>query len=789
MAIPLPNLDARRWPDLVEEGRALIPVSAAGWTDHNVHDPGITFIELMAWIVEASIFECNTVSPRHIRKFLSLAGFRPNYPRPARGVLALSIAAGGPLAPVPAGTVFIPTGGAGAAVRTVQEITPSPSVLVSAATFDGVRLTDVTDALRGGRVVHPFGTNPAASGAPETDPALYLGFDRPLPIGVPVRLHLYVDGGGADERAAVVAFANAAAEACGPRRWTCVEEDAATVSTAPTLAHHGLQVAWEWRGPSGWEAIDAGAGWTSDDTCGLTLDGAVLLNVPGVIAPSRLPEDEADRFYVRCRLVRGRPDAAPILEALCFNAVEVEQTLPAIDRIPLARGAPAPVAIPTGAVLPMALRLDHHGTAQELTIGLTGAPDALVLDYAAPTPQAEGYLESTLVRVASDDGIPGLLGSGLPRQSAQLKGAPVLPESTKVWTIEPASVQVASEWTLVDDLDAASPTDRFVQLDSETGRLVFGDGERGAAPMEGASLVARFDGTEADRGNIRSPGAWRLQDSTLNRVVLGPGHPALADLTRASPMLTATNPVAVDGGSSAEAVGAAANRAASLLWAHERLVDLAQSAGVDSLDELARADVLQRDSPARAVTAFDYERLALGAPGTRIRRARAWAGMDPRLGCLEAPGTVTVVVIPELPLGRPFPTDGLLEHVRDWLRPKRSMGTRLHITGPHYVDLDIGVTVRAAFGADDEGVRERVSRALRAFLDPLSGGKHGSGWPLGREVYVAELLRVVDEVLGVDFVDRLELLADGVDQSCGRVCVPSIGLVSVRSVDVEVTTS
>ena len=42
MPLPLPHLDDRRWQDLVEEGRALIPRLAPAWTDHNVHDPGIT---------------------------------------------------------------------------------------------------------------------------------------------------------------------------------------------------------------------------------------------------------------------------------------------------------------------------------------------------------------------------------------------------------------------------------------------------------------------------------------------------------------------------------------------------------------------------------------------------------------------------------------------------------------------------------------------------------------------------------------------------------------------------
>ena len=45
MKVPLPNLDDRRWADLVDEGRSLIPFYAPDWTDHNIHDPGITFLQ------------------------------------------------------------------------------------------------------------------------------------------------------------------------------------------------------------------------------------------------------------------------------------------------------------------------------------------------------------------------------------------------------------------------------------------------------------------------------------------------------------------------------------------------------------------------------------------------------------------------------------------------------------------------------------------------------------------------------------------------------------------------
>src|SRR5882757_9248132 len=87
MPLPLPNLDTRRWADLVDEARALIPRFAPEWTDHNVHDPGITLIELAAWLTEQLIYRVNRVPDRFRRKFLDLAGYAPRPPRPSRVVL------------------------------------------------------------------------------------------------------------------------------------------------------------------------------------------------------------------------------------------------------------------------------------------------------------------------------------------------------------------------------------------------------------------------------------------------------------------------------------------------------------------------------------------------------------------------------------------------------------------------------------------------------------------------------------------------------------------------------
>lgn len=72
MPLTLPNLDDRRYADLVDEARALIPTYAPEWTNHNPSDPGITLIELFAWLSEILIYRLNRVTDDNVRTFLKL---------------------------------------------------------------------------------------------------------------------------------------------------------------------------------------------------------------------------------------------------------------------------------------------------------------------------------------------------------------------------------------------------------------------------------------------------------------------------------------------------------------------------------------------------------------------------------------------------------------------------------------------------------------------------------------------------------------------------------------------
>ena len=72
MPLTLPNLDDRTYTDLVDEAISLIPNFAPEWTNHNPSDPGITLIELFAYLTELLLYRQNQITEDSLRVFLKL---------------------------------------------------------------------------------------------------------------------------------------------------------------------------------------------------------------------------------------------------------------------------------------------------------------------------------------------------------------------------------------------------------------------------------------------------------------------------------------------------------------------------------------------------------------------------------------------------------------------------------------------------------------------------------------------------------------------------------------------
>lgn len=96
MPLPAPSLDDRHFQDIVDQVKSMIPRYCPEWTDHNVSDPGVTLIELFAWMTDMLLYRVNQVPEKNYIKFLELIGVRLESPRAARGPVTFYLSAAQP---------------------------------------------------------------------------------------------------------------------------------------------------------------------------------------------------------------------------------------------------------------------------------------------------------------------------------------------------------------------------------------------------------------------------------------------------------------------------------------------------------------------------------------------------------------------------------------------------------------------------------------------------------------------------------------------------------------------
>ena len=175
----MPNLDDRDFSRIVAEAKALIPRYAPEWTDHNDSDPGITMVQLFAWMTEMMLYRLNQVPELNYLRFLELLGIELKPALSAHAELTFTLARDD------ADSVFIPKGSQVAAAaegdgpplifETDEALIAIGAKLAAIQSFDGFSYSvETTKNDSAGQWFYPFGAH-AREGA-----ALVLGFDSPL---------------------------------------------------------------------------------------------------------------------------------------------------------------------------------------------------------------------------------------------------------------------------------------------------------------------------------------------------------------------------------------------------------------------------------------------------------------------------------------------------------------------------------------------------------------------------------------------------------------------------------
>lgn len=280
--LPAPNLDDRRFQDLVDDAKRFVQQRCPEWSDHNVSDPGVTLIELFAQMTDQIVYRLNRVPDRNYIKFLELIGVRLFPPQPAKTGVTFWLSS------IPTEVRHIRSGTNVSTRRTEVEapvvfstvesldIIPVSQIAVRSSVEEDKTRSHDDDLLRG------TGFTCFAS-PPKPGDALYIGLSDPAPRNaVVLTITASIDGIGVD-----------------PLR--------------PPLV-------WEaWNGED-WEHCDV----DSDSTGGLNRAGEVVVHLPRGHAASVIAKQRA--AWVRARVIEPddeRPvySSSPIISAVRVHTI------------------------------------------------------------------------------------------------------------------------------------------------------------------------------------------------------------------------------------------------------------------------------------------------------------------------------------------------------------------------------------------------------------------------------------------------------------------------------------
>lgn len=282
-----------------------IPRYTPEWTDFNESDPGVTLIDLFAWLTELLGYRMNRLPERNYLKFLQLLGMDLEPAQPAVTYLTFTPTPGADTGSVPL-LSQVTAQAPGAPAPLIFETTDGLDLirlpLTRVLVFDSGSFSDVTAANNapGKTPIRPFGWQPQVGNA------LYLGFaDNPQ---TPARKPLFP----LDMRWHV--FLPAEAQAGQPV--ICHNADA----PAPPV-----NLVWEYRvqeNPPRWERLQV----YHDESLALTREGGIQVQGPGRDFVEAEARGQDRMYWLRVRLDSGSfpGGRAPQIDFIRPNVVAAE---------------------------------------------------------------------------------------------------------------------------------------------------------------------------------------------------------------------------------------------------------------------------------------------------------------------------------------------------------------------------------------------------------------------------------------------------------------------------------
>lgn len=704
------NLDDRTFKDIIESAKKMIPGLIPEWTDENHHDPGITLIELLAWLIEMQQYYLDRVTLKNELKFLKLLGIKPKSVALSKAYVTFENVLN---------NTFLPLGTPLGARDEVFETTQG-NFLLSARIEKVIsvcekQITDYTEQNNvWGTAFYPFG-NEAKSGS-----KLYIGLNKALPVGRIVNIYLNV-------------FEDYPVPALIP-------EEGEFIPSARLL--------WKYYDGNGWENADI----IEDTTYNLHFKGQLVFSIDRPMMPMQLEYSPgAERYWLCCSVEEDGYEMAPKLCDLGFNTVEAIHRNTLCDFYHFsATGNPNQQYIHSSY---LALTGRCYVQIKENIDGKVVWFNWERVDNLSKSEPADKHFELKLDFIENNclilfgDGKNGKIpaeginnirlitysdafketalidgSNGLSNQKVKTNYRDIIPGSFNIQVgqkLKGMSSLCWEDWRRVDNFDSSGPADRHYVLKEDTGELLFGNNERGAIPqnlgMNNISIIScQTGGTE--KGNIKTN-----EINTLSTKI---------ESLRGINVLKSTP---AEGGKDKETISEAKQRARKEL-----------------------------KTVYKAVTCQDYEELAKMTPGLRVAKVKAIPLFEPGLKGYPAShvqAKVCIVAVPYSTAEKPLPGKQFLENMRRHLDKFRLITTEIEVIPPEYVKITVSAVVVV-----EQHIKlnsQKIKNALQEMLSPVGSGDASEGWDFGRTVYKGDIYGRIKQISGVEYVRDLRIQFEG----------------------------
>lgn len=735
MPLQIPSLDTRRYQDLLDEALARIPVHNPEWTNFNKSDPGVTLIELFAFLTEHLYYRANQIPERNRRKFLSLLGIPLQPASAARGLVTFDNERG------PLRTVTLNDGLEVRAGQTPFRTEQGLDVLpIEAQVYFKRQLPDSTDKAQ--LVAYYKQLYASYMGQPPSaEPLLY----ETVPLSAPGNSG--IDLAQTVDRSLWIALLVRTGDK--PYDQTLAEARDAIGNKTLSLGLVPLLSDASRRLTPGGQARPAGVALLQYQLPKLPPGGALPTT-----AALRLPQYQS---------LEARTD----IDVLAEPGV-VQLTLPPASELRLWSNLD-PLEPGVGDFPPA---LEDTATNERvitwIRLRATAALEAKLLWVGI-----NASFVSQRAHVANEI-LPN--GTGEPDQVVVLSKTPIIPGSVRLNVTVNGAIE---QWAEIDDPSAAgpevptpdlrqppgrplaiNPRVNVFMLNPESGELRFGDGGRGKRPPFGALIRADYDYGDGPVGNV---GAGSINNS--------PALPA---------GIKVNNPVRTWGGAQAESVSEGEKQIARYLQHRDRLVNAAdfeaitlRTPGVD----IGRVEVLPAFNPD----------LAPNEPGDAPGAVTLMLipTYDPDQPDAPKPDRLFLDAVCTYLDSRRLVTTELFLRGPNYREIWVSVGIDV-VAGSSIAQVREAVKqALLGFLAPLPPTRRAALPDRTSLLTTPQYATLEKGWPLRKAVVDMELLAVASRTPGVAFVSKV-LLAEGSGSAQPQVKLQGLDLPRVMRIEVAV---